>query len=479
MDARAPLVAGVGMVEQRNADDPASADEPLDLMVRAVQAAGADAGAPELLTRVQLVASPRGLWQYGDAGRWIAEQIGATDATTVLALVGVLQQTLIGDACRRVADGEIDVALVVGGEARYRKLRGRILGVDVEERELGGTPDVTLQPTADLVLRSEIDSGLGPMPVGYYAIIESALRAVDGEPLDRHRARVGRLYSRFSQIAAANPHAWKREPVDAEFITEPSARNPMLAFPYTKLHNSSWNVDQATALLICSQDAARAAGVDPERAVYGRASAESNHATTVSARPVLAASPGARVAGRTALDAAGTAVGDLALVELYSCFPAAVQLHAREIGVPDTMDWTVTGGMPFAGGPFNSYVLQSTATMVERLRGLDRGAVGLVSSVSGLLTKQGIGVWSNRAGPNPFTSTDVTAEVAAIEAPKPVADALEGDATVVGCTVMHTGEGDPRGILLVESADGTRAITSTADWQSLEQEEWVGRRIRL
>jgi acetyl-CoA C-acetyltransferase len=477
MDGRAPLVAGVGMVEQRIDDDPASADEPLDLMLRAVHAAAADSGAPELLKRVQLVASPRGLWQYGDAGRWIAEQIGAPDATTVLALVGVLQQTLIGDACRRVADGQIDVALVVGGEARYRKLRGRILGVDVDEREPGGTPDVTLQPTADLVLRSEIDSGLGPMPVGYYAIIESALRATNGESLDAHRARLGALYHRFSEIAAANPHAWKREPVDAAFITEPSDRNPMLAFPYTKLHNSSWNVDQATALLICSEDAARAAGVDPERAVYARSSAESNHATTVSARPVPAASPGARLAGRAALDAAGTAVADLALVELYSCFPAAVQLHAREIGVSDAIDWTVTGGMPFAGGPFNSYVLQSTATMVERLRALDRGATGLVSSVSGLLTKQGIGVWSKGHGANPFTSTDVTADVAAVEPPKPVVDAIAGDATVVGCTVMHSGEGEPRGILLLEDDTGNRTMRATPDWQPLQTEEWVGRRI--
>ncbi len=479
MDGRAPVVVGVGMVDQRH-DDPSFAAEPLELMLQAVQRAGDDSGVAALLSRVELIASPRGLWQYGDPGRHIADAIGSPAATTVLSLVGVLQQTLIGDACRRIAEGEIDVAAVVGGEARFRKLRGRILDVEVVESDIEGTPDVTLKPTADLVLQSEIHSGLGPMPVGYYAIIESALRAAAGLSIDEHRRRVADLYSRFSAIAVGNPHAWKREPVAAEFIREPSDKNPMLAFPYTKLHNSSWNVDQATALLICSAAAADEVGIDPSRRVFARASAESNHATTISARPDLARCPGVRLAGRSALAAAAVDAHAVDLVELYSCFPAAVQMHARELGVRADVDWTVTGGMPFAGGPFNSYVLQSTGTMIERLRA-QPGAVGLVSSVSGLLTKQGVGLWSTEPGANRFASVDVTDAVAAEEQPRAVVTDASGDGTVVGYTVMHK-DAAPRGVVLVDLADGSRCMTGTDDpdtIKSMESEEWVGRGVKL
>src|SRR5262245_47141097 len=144
MDGRTPVVVGVGMVEQRE-EDPTRAAEPLELMLRAVRAAGDDAGPPALLERVGLVAMPRGQWHYDDAGRHIARAIGAAGARSVLALVGVLQQTLIGDACARVASGEVDVALIVGGEARYRKLRERILGAETDEVPAPGEPDVLLQ----------------------------------------------------------------------------------------------------------------------------------------------------------------------------------------------------------------------------------------------------------------------------------------------------------------------------------------------
>src|SRR5439155_22477994 len=108
--------------------------------------------------------------------------------------------------------------------------------------------------------------------------------------------------------------------------------------------------------------------------------------------------------------------GDLDAVELYACFPAAVQIHARELGIGAERDWTVTGAMPFAGGPFNSYVLQATGRLAEVLR--ERGGasrLGLVSSVSGLLTKHGVGLWSTTRGERPSAFFDATDEVAADE----------------------------------------------------------------
>jgi acetyl-CoA C-acetyltransferase len=483
MDARTPVLVGVGMVDQRY-EDPTKADEALALMLRAARAAEDDAGAAGLLAKVGRVAMPRGQWHYADAGRAIAAAIGAPGAESVLALVGILQQSLIGDACAAIASGAIDVALVVGGEARYRNLRGRILGVETPETDAPGTPDVTHQfEDGNLVLESEVRGGLGGMPVGYYAIIESALRATGGVTVDAQRDKVAALYGRFSEIAAGNPHAWRREPVAADAIRDPSEKNPMLAFPYTKLHNSSWNVDQATALLLCSVGVAEAAGVDPSRWVFPLVSAESNHALALSQRPALAECPGVRIAGERAFSLAGVGAADVDLVELYSCFPVAVQSHARELGVSASMDWTVTGGMPFAGGPFNSYVLQSTGTMAQRLRHARPGAVGLVTSVSGLLTKHGVAVWSTAPGPGPFEWADVTGEVAASVTPVPVvpgADAA-GPATVAGHTVIHNA-GGRLGVALVDLANGSRAMVSTEDAgivDSMEVDEWVARAVTV
>ena len=123
----APVLVGVGMATQRE-EDARNALEPLALMERAVRQAGDDCGVPALLAEVGRIAVPKGRWHYADPAGAIAAAIGAQRATTLLATVGVLQQTLIGDACRRIAEGEVSAALVVGGDSGYRLLRARIAG---------------------------------------------------------------------------------------------------------------------------------------------------------------------------------------------------------------------------------------------------------------------------------------------------------------------------------------------------------------
>lgn len=479
IDPRTPVLVGVGLVQQRS-HDPSLGRDALGLMLDAVRAASADAGHEAVLGQIDVVAVPRGQWRYEDPGRHLAAAVGSPGARSILALVGVLQQTLLGLVCERIAGGDVDVALVVGGEARHRRLRQKQLGLSADEAQADGEPDDVLRPAQELVLRAELDHGPGAMPVAYYAIIESALRRARGVSVEAHRDELAALYHRFSEVAAANPHAWRAEEVPAEVVRGSSggAENRMVAFPYTKLHNSSWNVDQAAALLFCSASKASELGIPPSRWVFPLASGESNHMSAMSERASLDRCAGAAIAGRRVFDLAGVDPSQLDLVELYSCFPAAVQIHARELGIRDDVDWTVTGGMPFAGGPFNSYVLQSTGRMAQLLR--DRPAsVGLVTSVSGILTKHGLGLWSGRPGQSPFASVDVTAEVAAAETRLEVRDTYEGPAVVVGCTVIH-GQGEPLGVVLLDTPDGARALARSDDATTvrpLETEECCGRRV--
>ncbi len=482
VDPRQPVLVGIGTCMQRE-DLLARSQEPMDLMLEAVRRAGNDAGGAQALSGVQYVAVPKGRWRYRNPAGEIARATGADAATTVLASVGVLQQSLMGDACSRIAKGEIDSALIVGADAGHRIACAKKMGERAGERQQDDAPDVHLEPEEELLHPAELHAGLR-MPVALYAILESAWRAKNGMPVDAHRAQLGAMYQRFSEVAADNPEAWRRKPISALEISEASERNPMQAFPYTRLHCATWHVDQAAALLICSAGHARALGIAPSQWVYASASSESNHMVPVSARADLTACVGARLAGRAALTAAGITASQLDLVELYSCFPIAVEAYAQELGIPLTRDLTVTGGMPFAGGPFNNYVLQATCRMAALLRE-GRGPtrrVGLVSSVSGILTKQGFGMWATQPSSAGFAFDDVSKDTARQVATKEVVSAFQGQAVVAGYTVLHDKGQAPRALVLADTDTGCRALAWSDDpalVRRIESSEFCGQAIAM
>ena len=486
---RTPVLVGIGTASRRE-EDFLKALEPIDLMLEAVKAAGSDCGAADALAGVQYIAVPRGRWSYRNPAGMIARAIGAPQAVTVLATVGVLQQTLIGEACSRIARGDAHTALVTGADAGYRLLRAKIAGQRAGERDPAdgglGEPDITMSPTDELRHPVEKRAGMR-MPVGLYAIMESALRARRGWSVDAHRDRLAQLGERFSQVAAGNPHAWQRKAMTAQAIRDASERNSMQAFPYTRFHCSTWNVDQSAALLFCSAARARELGIPRSRWVFPLASSESNHMVPVCARADLAACPGARIAGWAALEAAGLETDDIDLIDLYSCFPLAVQVYADALALPDSPDapdWrelTVTGGMAFAGGPYNNYCFQAICRAAELLRG-GKGRNALVSCVSGVLTKQGFGIWSLDKPKNGFANIDTTEAVAQQFATLEVIEDYTGEASVAGYTVLHSRGEAPRGVALVDTPQGQRALTTTEDAAliaRLQQEEFVGRRVRV
>ncbi len=460
LPANLPVLVGAGLVCQRE-EDPERAKEPLGLMLAAARAAGADAGDEAHLRHVSRVSVPRGRWSYGDPGRLIAQRIGAPTAATQLAHVGVLQQTLIGQACRSVQAGDDAAVLVVGGEAGYRILRAKKTGRSVGKTRDDGVPDEVLSPSAELRSAAERAAGF-EMAVGLYAMLESALRTARGETLGQQRERIGRLYAGFSAIAAGNPHAWRRERLSAAEINTPGPGNAMQATPYTRLHCSNWSVDQASALLIMSVGLARELGVPREKWVFALGSSECNHMETVTSRRQLHRSPGARAAGRALLEDTGMGVDEIDLLDLYSCFPVAPEIVSDELGIARDRPLTVTGGMAQAGGPYNNYVLHATAQMAELLRQRP-GATGLVGCISGIMTKQGFGLWSSAPPQRDFVFRDVTDEVAGAADPVPEADRYEGEARVVAWTVLHSRDAPPRAIVIADTTDGRRCVAANSD----------------
>jgi acetyl-CoA C-acetyltransferase len=318
------------------------------------------------------------------------------------------------------------------------------------------------------------------MPVRQYAVMENALRFAEGMSLAEHRDEVAAMWAGMSRVAVGNPDAWSGEALSTEAVRDPGAGNRMLAFPYTKRHNSQWNVDQAAGLIFTTRALARASGVPESQWIHPRAVAESNHMLPLVERAELHRCPAFGIAGRAALAHAGLHVEELAHVELYSCFPSAVRVQQRELGLAEDRPVTVTGGMAFAGGPLNNFVLQAAVAMARRLR-IERGASGMVNAVSGMLTKQGVSLWSTREGPV-FDAIDVSAE-AERETPRmTVREAYVGEARVAGYTVIYGADG-PTHTVVLGDVDDTLRVVGVGDSAALAETaigaEIIGPDVRI
>jgi len=464
--ANTPVLVGVAAVQQKMADYQ-QALEPVALMEQALRDAAADAGCMEILGQADEILVPKSLWGYSDPGRLLAEALGARSATTLLAEIGILQQSLLTRACQRITTGEAQVVLITGGEARYRALCAGKAGVEAPETpQVGVEPDITLRPEHEMWSSVESDSGLG-MPVGYYAIMDSALRYKQGLSLAEHRDQMATMYARLSELAADNPDAWSDHAVSAAHIREHSPANRMLAFPYTKLHNSQWNVDQAAGLILCSARVAENLGIERHKWVFPRAFTESNFMSVVTSRKDLGASPGFRIAGHVALQLAGVSFNQIRLCELYSCFPYAVRAQLQEFGLDWLHNVSVTGGMTFGGGPLNNFVFQATVRMAQLLR-QNPGETGLVTAVSGFLTKQACALWSCTPGAEGWACADVTEQVRAVSEVCDVVANYCGKASVAGYTVLYHGLYPWRAVAVFDLPDGRRTVAYSEDAQLME-----------
>jgi len=428
-------------------------------MVDACRAAAADSGVPDLARFAQRILVPQGSWSLTNPAATLADELGAAGAQSYLCEIGVSQQEVIGVALEAVRDGLADVVLVVGGEARAFARSGG--GVDADDPS-ATPPDVTLTRPPDFVAPIELAAGMVWPPVQQYALIENALGAHENiDPIDD----IAQLWARFNTVASSNDLAAFPAPLTAEDIARPGPNNRPLAYPYNLWHSSQWTVDQAAALLICSTERAIQAGVPKDRWIFPHVALHSSHAVTLTARRQLHAWPAMRTLRTASESHLGVPLSSLRIAEVYSCFPSAVRVQQRELGLDLSSTPTVTGGMAFAGGPFNNFVFQSMAAVVGLLRERP-GERGLVTTVSGMLSKPGLAIWS--ASPHKVGAlvADLGSETDAATDMVPVADleSAEGPATVVSFTVTYDRAGDPvRVAIVADLGDGSRVAAACED----------------
>jgi acetyl-CoA C-acetyltransferase len=479
--ARIPVVVGVGQVVER--DELVSAAQ---LAVRAAERALAGArGLRERIEELTLIAvsfSP----SAPDSASRLARELGLGERTAcrITTPGGNSPQWVVNEVSEAIASGRRSVALIAGAEAtrsmRVRDPQASFLGAATREAE-SGPADPVVGPSMSYMTGPAERAARLNVPAEVYPMLECARAHAEGRSLDEQRVRLAGLMARFSECASRNPYAWFQQAWSAAEIAQPGPDNRRTAEPYTKRMNSFPNVDQASALLVTSLAVARELHLDGQ-AIFvwsGASCAEPPPAQ----RPEPGDAPALRAAARAALDAAGVGAGALSFIDLYSCFPIAVEAGADALGtdIEDPRGLTVTGGMPFFGGPGNNYSGHAIASLVERLR--ESGGLGFINANGGFLSKHSTGIYGSESPPGGFRHADTRAAQAAIDAAaRPVATDAAGPARVVAATVVYDrDERVARAPVIAELPDGRRAAAhaAPASLEKLAGRNLVGEVVRL
>lgn len=479
IDPATPVLIGVGAAMDRG-DDPTTSPEAVELMHQAVGIALADTGLVDaaqvrLIDGVTAVGAMSSMTSYSNPARLVADRLGLPDSVfTLRADAGTLQQQVFNWAAEEIHGGR-DAVIVVGGEAKYRDLQAAIRGVELPPVTGAAgpevaPPDLIWSAGRGILSEPEFDLKLYDA-VAHYALMEFSLARSLDRPLVEHMGAVAELMARQSSVATTNPDAWHRDLFEPSDFGADAPGNRMVSSPYGKWHNSQWNVNQSAALVFCRAERAAALGVPRDKWIFQRGGAVSNAMLPVSQRTRLHEAPWINATADAALDMANLQVEELGPVELYSCFPVAIQMQAEAIGIDlSTTVPTITGGMTFAGGPFNSWVLHAVVAMAQRLR-TGPHPHGMVTSISGMVTKHATAILSTEPDGGGLRTADVSDAVAAqMDRDRVlVVGAAEVDAgteaELVAATVIHDRSGPQRAIalarlpgsagrVLAESTDG-------------------------
>ena len=483
-DPRTPVIVGVGQLNRRpTAQELPGASEPLEMMAEVARLAAADAG-----TGHALLARATGLWvlqvtewYYRDAADALATALGiAARDRLVSGLGGNSAQRLCTEAADAIQRGEHDAVILCGAEAAHTAALARKLGFTLpwtsDSPAGAGSPPAPRHPAEDAAgLRSVRE---------YFPLLDNAIRRRSGATISEHTARIGRMWSNYSAIAASNPYAWSRRAWSADEITTVDSANRMICFPYTKVMNAYARVDQAAAVIVCSVGLARALGVREDRWVFPLAGATCHEHWFVSERDDLGVSVGMGANAAAVLQAAGATIDDVDHLDLYACFPAPPQLAAEALGVPiddRSRPLTCTGGLAFAGGPGNNYMTHAIANIVGRLRD-DPGTLALASGLGWYATTHSSGLYGTNPPRQGFRRVDPQ-EVVDAGPRRSVAEGYEGPAELETYTVGHDRDGVPaRAFLALLTPDGARTWASSTDadlMAALEAEELLGAPFRV
>lgn len=394
------------------------------------------------------------------------------------AIGGNGPQGIINRIADRIMAGEQKVALLVGAEALYRESPATFDWPKLFERY---KYEPVVGDKRVWANTHEFLHGLHGAPF-IYPLFENALRADLKMNLSEYRDFLKTYFNNMEAIAAGNPYAWFNEGKKWDNVTDPTEGNPLFNFPYTKYMNPIPYVNQGAATIMTDTDMARKLEIPEEKWVYLHGGAEASEKWYVSERVNYYSSPMIRFTAETALEDAGLNLADIDFFDLYSCFPCATLISAREIGLPlnNLPPLSITGGLSFFGGPGNNYVMHSIAHAVERLR-QHREEYGFITGVGHCLTKHSVGIYSGIEPEKPWQhrpQAEIQKRIDDLASPVFCEDP-HGPATIETYTVLRNSpDGNPWTIIIARLDSGERCLATTQKGTSLaermEQEEFIG-----
>ncbi|MGI9346086.1 MAG: thiolase C-terminal domain-containing protein [Gammaproteobacteria bacterium] len=500
-----PIIAGVGQDIDRNRKN--SDQTPIALIASAAQRALEDAAAqatihPEATVAVRLVfdtpaqfkdakTAQSRLTQYANPPAALAQHLGLKSRHFFYNEGGgASPQTSINLIAERLAQGEFKSALIAGGEALATQHMRHVAGKsgwpdnnpDAGEPEYIGDFHPMLTP-------QEAAYGLN-LPVASYPLFANGLRQKYQQTVSEHLQACAELFHPLSATAAANPLSWFPVEHSVEKLQKIDNDNRWVGFPYPKYLNSVMRVNMSAAVFMCTWQEADRLGIELEKRIFLHGCSHAHDSLSILQRPDYSSSPAIRHLSAQSFDMAGITPQDIDCMDIYSCFPSAVQIACDEIGImhknrnsqPHLPPLSLAGGLPYFGGPGNNYCLHALHEAVHKLR-KNREAYALVTANGGYLTKHAAGIYSARPTLGAWQAPDyqqTQRKVDATPAPQ-TADALEGEVTVETYTVHHGRDGERKGIVIGRNKQGIRTLAQvepqqSALLQSMVTEEWLGRK---
>ena len=491
VDDNTPIIVGVAELVERidgskNSRFSSQIDLAVEVLTQALADCGLDAEQIDVLANLRTMDDclPTIEQPFGRSDNpcgMIAQRVGARPKQLIFTSGGGhTPQKLVNKWAESLSQGKAEVVVLVGAEAKanenFAKRNG--IALDWSESVPGEFEDQGLG--LDGMLQVEgIRHGLFN-PTSNYALCENAYRGELGVGVADHQRAMAELFAPFSAIAAANPNAMFPVSYSAAEIAEVSAANPYIDFPYTKRMVAKDGVNQAAAVVMTTAGRATQLGIDQSQWVYLHAYAEAEDRPLLH-RESLARSKAMSLAYQQLLESFAGEVEDIAYFDLYSCFPIAVSLAKRELGLAADQCLTLTGGLPFFGGPGNNYSMHAIASMVRQLR-KDPASYGLIGANGGMLSKHAVGIYSCVPGWQVCDSSAI--RKAALEQDAPHLDSSpEGEASIESYTVSFM-QGKPVNAVVVGrlADNGNRFVAvvpreNTALFNKLLTQECLGSNI--
>ncbi len=475
IDSRTPILVGCGDITDETTPF-AQGRSPYDLIAQAGRRALDDTGAPGMAAAIDTVAVLR---SYADTSHRFATKLGGSRnaPASIARRLGIdarrhvytwnggnMPQYLVNDFAQAISRGEMRAALIAGGEALRTQHGVERAGLPVSWAEdPGGAPELIGDPRRgwnDYEDRHGLRAA-----ITMYPLFETAIRGARGRSQEAHLQSMARLMAGFSAVAAANPLATRREGWSAERIATIDADNRWIGYPYPRYMVSNAFIDQAAAFIVTSVGAARELGIPESKWVYLHGCADGHDTWYTSDRADLHSSPAMRAASAKAFEMAGKRIEDMQVLDVYSCFPSAVEIACDELGIAedDPRGLTVTGGLVYFGGPGNSYVVMSICEMMRRLRAAP-GDFGLVTANGNWVTKHSYGIYSTTPVQGRWEREDpalLQAELDRVPT-APVTETPSGAARIETYMVMHDRHGPSYGVVLGRlDATGERFVANT------------------